>query len=359
MEDIAIMINIFLIYGGVSAEHEVSVNSAASFLSAVDFDLYTVTPVYISKKGDWLAGLNLNYAVNIDAEALKLNAEGALEGKSITFSALKEPNSVVFPLLHGPNGEDGSVQGLLEVLDVPYAGPGILPCATGMDKIVSKQLFLQAGIPQVPYYPVLIDDWESRSREILLACQSLFTFPMYVKPANMGSSIGITEAINQEELEYGIQHAFQYDRRLVIEQGVDAREVKIAILGNEKVELSTTCEIIKQPGFFSYEDKYIDKQHEEKFPANLTNKQEKLIQEYAAKGYKVLDGNGMARCDFFVTDNGDIFLNEINLIPGFSANSFVGLWENSGVSYTEMINRLIELGLKRTESKKNRVKVEM
>lgn len=353
------MINIFLIYGGRSAEHEVSVKSAASFLSAVDFNRYSITLIYISKEGDWVYGPQLKSAEEILTAELKLDRDTALKEESMTFLDLQKPRSIVFPLLHGPNGEDGSVQGMLEILNIPYIGPGILPCATGMDKIISKQLFLQAGIPQVPFYPVLTDEWKADSNKILLDCKSLFAFPMYVKPANMGSSIGITEANDLEELKNGIQHAFEFDRRIVIEQGVNAREIKIAILGNDKIELSTTCEIVKEAGFFSYEDKYIDKQHEEKFPATITEEQEKQIKDYAIRGFKVLDGNGMARCDFFVTDDGDIFLNEINLIPGFSANSFVSLWQHSGVTYTELINRLVTLGLEQTESKKDREKVEM
>lgn len=353
------MMNIFLIYGGRSAEHDVSVNSATSFLSGVDFDKHTVTLIYITKEGKWLKGPILDSSKKWNEKELYLNAEGGFKGEPTNYMLVQEEESIVFPLLHGPNGEDGSVQGLLEVMQMPYIGPGIVPCATGMDKIISKQLFLQAGLPQIPFLPVLLDQWRREPEVVLEKCQKELHYPMYVKPANLGSSIGITEANTKEELVEGIKTAFEYDRRVVVEQGVVAREVEIALLGNEKVETSMVGEVVKDPGFFDYEDKYIKKNYTENYPADLSTEQENAIKEQAVNGFKALDGNGMARCDFFVTEEGDIFLNEINLIPGFSSDSvFAKLWEHSGVSYEDMIERIIQLGLERAAFKQQLTKVE-
>lgn len=248
---------------------------------------------------------------------------------------------------------------MLEVMQVPFIGPGVVPCASGMDKIISKQLFLQAGIPQMPFQPVLYGEWKNSPETILKKCQTNLSFPMYVKPANLGSSIGITEANNEEELVEGIKKAFEYDRRVVVEQGVDAREVEIALLGNEEVKATIVGEVVKEPGFFDYEDKYIKKEFEEKYPAEITDEQAKRITEDVINGFKALDGNGMARCDFFVTKEGEVYLNEINLIPGFSSDSvFAQLWEHSGLPYEEMIERIIQLGLERAAVKQQLTKVE-
>lgn len=342
------MMNIFLLYGGKSAEHEVSVNSAFSFLSGVDFAIYSVTPIYITKEGQWFKGSTLVSADSVSEDSLYLTEDDTLESEQTTYSILKDEESIVFPLLHGPNGEDGSVQGLLKVMEMPYIGPGIVPCATGMDKIISKQLFLQAGIPQIPFIPILLDEWKDTPQTAIRKCLDELSYPMYVKPANLGSSIGITEAKDQEELIKGIKTAFEYDRRVVVEQGVQAREVEIALLGNEQVDTSLIGEVIKKPGFFDYEEKYIKKNYKEKYPADLTKEQENKVKSYAVNGFKALDGNGMARCDFFVTEDDEVFLNEINLIPGFSSESiFAKLWEKSGLSYKEMIKRIIQLGIER------------
>lgn len=350
---------LFLLYGGRSAEHNVSISSAKAFLSAVDFNKFSVTLVYITKDGEWMKSPTL-YSCPFDYEKeYQLNLSLNSDGETVSPMILKEENSVVFPLLHGPNGEDGTIQGLLEILDVPYAGPGLVACANGMDKILSKQLFLQAGIPQVSFLPVLLEDWRNNPDEIISVCKQQFQYPIYIKPANLGSSIGISEAHFKEELVEGIKLAFEYDRRIVIEQGVQAKEVKMGVLGNESIDTSTTCEIIKESNFFSYEDKYLKSGKKESFPALLTPEQETLINDYAVRAFKAIDGNGMARCDFFVTDEGEIFLNELNMIPGFSANSFVKLWKESGVSFTELIDRLIELGIERYHSKKTQTKLEL
>jgi D-alanine-D-alanine ligase len=335
------------------------VNSAASFLSGVNFDKYKVTLMYITKEGKWYKGPVLEKEEEVPEEKLYLNTENGFNGEESGYAILEQPDSVAFPLLHGPNGEDGSVQGMLEVMQVPYIGPRVVPCATGMDKIISKQLFLQAGIDQIPFQPVLLEEWGKEQQKVVDRCIHSLSFPMYVKPANLGSSIGITEAHSEEELIEGIQTAFKYDRRVVVEQGVKAREVEIALLGNEDIRTTLIGEVVKDPGFFDYEDKYIKKEYEEKYPAELTEEQERKITEEAVKGFKVLDGNGMARCDFFVTEEGEVYLNEINLIPGFSSESiFAKLWNQSGLSYKELIEEIIQLGLDRSRVKKELTNVE-
>jgi D-alanine-D-alanine ligase len=229
------------------------VNSAASFLSGVNFDKYKVTLMYITKEGKWYKGPVLEKEEEVSEEKLYLNTENGFNGEKSGYAILEQPDSVAFPLLHGPNGEDGSVQGMLEVMQVPYIGPRVVPCATGMDKIISKQLFLQAGIDQIPFQPVLLEEWEKERQKVVERCIHSLSFPMYVKPANLGSSIGITEAHSEEELIEGIQTAFKYDRRVVVEQGVKAREVEIALLGNEDIRTTLIGEVVKDPGFFDYE----------------------------------------------------------------------------------------------------------
>lgn len=231
---------------------------------------------------------------------------------------------------------------------MPYIGPGVTACASGMDKIISKDLFSQAGIPQAPFMPVSLYDWRQSEDDVAESIMKEFDFPLYLKPANMGSSVGITEANTKDELIEGIRTAFKYDRRVVAEKGLKARELEIAVMGNERVEASIIGEIIKEPGLFNYEDKYVSKKFEEQYPADLTEEQKKKITDYAIAGFKAIDGNGMGRCDFFLTEEGDIYLNEINMIPGFYEDGvFSKLWEASGLHYEEMIEKVIQLGLER------------
>lgn len=339
--------NIFLVYGGKSAEHDVSLNSASSFVSGIDFNYYTVTLVYITKEGNWMKGPKLTEAVS-EQDKFKLNEQSGWESQSITCGDLYDEESIVFPLLHGPNGEDGSIQGMLKVINMPYIGPGVVPCAVGLDKILSKNLFSKAGLQQLPAVSIDRYKWKKTQQDVIDEVEESLTYPVYIKPANLGSSIGISEATDSYTLKKGIDHAFEYDRRVIVEQGVKARELEIAVLGNEIVETSIVGEIIKEPGFFDYEDKYETKSYKEKYPAELSEEQIKQITDDAVKGFKAIDGNGMARIDFFVTETNDIYLNEINLIPGFSRDSvFSRLWNETGLPYEEMIEKIIQLGLER------------
>lgn len=360
--------HIFLVYGGKSPEHDVSVNSAASFLKGVSFERHTVTLIYITQEGDWLRGPLLTYSEKVESEKqLKLSpleeTAGAygvpFKGDAFTFDELKEPDSLVFPLLHGPNGEDGTVQGLLELLDVPYAGPGVVPCACGMDKIISKDLFAKAGIPQTEYFPITEKEWEEETGAVLDKCENELSYPIYIKPANMGSSIGITEANSREDLVEGFNKALRYDRRVVVEQGIEARELNVAIIGNTELKVSIVGELVKDKGhgFYDYEDKYIKRSARQQYPTEVTEKEKSLLQEYSLKGFQAIDGNGMGRADLFMTEDGKVYLNEFNLIPGFFSKSiFACLWEHSGLPYTELIEELIRLGMEQYESKKRKDK---
>ena len=352
---------VFLIYGGKSAEHDVSILTAHSIVKEIYYDYYDVVPVYITRKGDWLQGETLKAPV-AESEWLRFTAgeaavmaseEGATSyGKKINPGAIQSDDAVIFPVLHGPNGEDGTVQGLFEVLDMPYVGCGVLASAAGMDKIVSKQLFQQAGLPQVPYVPVFKFDWDSNQEATFVRCEGSLIYPMYVKPANMGSSVGITKASNREELTEAINKAFLYDHRIVVEQGVEAREIEIAILGNADVHTSAPGEIVKTTEFYDYEEKYINNSVDLQIPAELPEDLIAKLQDYAAIAFRTLDGSGLSRCDFFVTSNHEIYLNEVNTLPGFTKFSMYPLlWEYTGLKYSDLVEELIQLALKRHAEK--------
>ena len=255
---------IVVIYGGKSAEHDISILTAGSIIKEIYFEYYDVQPVYITKEGTWLKGEALKAPVAFD-QALRLT-EGSVahfattEGETSTGVRIQPcdiagPDTVVFPILHGPNGEDGTIQGLFEILDLPYVGCGVLASANGMDKIASKHLFQQAGIPQVPFVPFVKADFEKSPEAIFTRVEGTLRYPVFVKPANMGSSVGISKATNREELTAAIEEALKYDRRIVVEQGIDAREVEVAVLGNDEVNTSVVGEVVKQAGLYDYNEK--------------------------------------------------------------------------------------------------------
>lgn len=359
---------VFLIYGGKSAEHDISILTAHSIVKEIYYNYYDVIPVYITREGEWIQGETLTEPVK-HSEFLRLvvgdvqqmaTEEGQRSvGIRISPAAIQSENAVIFPVLHGPNGEDGTVQGLFEVLDMPYVGCGVLASAAGMDKIISKQLFQQAGLPQVPYVPVTKFDWQNQQEEILQRCEGSLIYPMFVKPANMGSSVGITKATNHEELMASIEKAFEYDSRVVVEQGIEAREVEVAILGNSDVHASIPGEIVKKVDFYDYEEKYINNSVELNIPADLSEELVERLQEYAATAFRALDGSGLSRCDFFVTSNNEVYINEVNTMPGFTQFSMYPLlWEHAGLKYSDLVEELIQLALKRYAGKTTRVQVD-
>lgn len=339
---------ITLLYGGQSAEHEVSILSAFSVLNAIYYDYYQVQLVYITKNGQWVKGPLLTQKPE-SQEVLHLTWEG--EGKTgqiINPGSIKEEGTIVFPLLHGPNGEDGTIQGFLETLKMPYVGTGVLASACGMDKIMTKYILQAGGIPQVPYVPVLAMQWKQNPQLIFEQCEGSLLYPMFVKPANMGSSVGISKAENREELEVALNEAFLYDMRVIIEQGIEAREIEVAVLGNEDVRTTMAGEIVKDVAFYDYNSKYIDNKIVMQIPAQVPDEVQQKAQEYAKKAYTMLGGSGLSRCDFFLTNKNELFLNELNTMPGFTQFSmYPSLWEKMGLPYGDLIEELIQLGLNR------------
>ncbi|SFE93083.1 D-alanine--D-alanine ligase [Trichococcus pasteurii] len=352
---------IYLIYGGKSAEHDISILTAHSIIKAIYFNYYEVVPVYITKAGAWIQGQSLSEPVAF-SENLYLepgsekrfadSQDGKSYGELISPADIQSEDAVIFPVLHGPNGEDGTVQGLFEVLNMPYVGCGVLASASGMDKIVSKHLFQQAGLPQVPYVAVTRNDWKNDREKIFIQCEGSLIYPMYVKPANMGSSVGISKATNLEELTAAIETAFRYDRRVVVEQGIEAREIEIAVLGNDDVHTSVPGEIVKTKDFYDYEEKYGNEEVLLQIPAELPEEITAKLQNYATIAFRALDGSGLSRCDFFVTKNNEIYINEVNTLPGFTSRSMYPLlWEETGLKYSDLVEELIQLALKRHEEK--------
>lgn len=345
--------HIYLLYGGKSAEHDVSIISAFHILQEIYYDYYQVTPVYITMGGDWIEGEDIH--TKEEVPSITDLREVGVTGTPLDFDSFKKEDTVVFPVLHGPNGEDGTIQGLLETLAVPYVGAGVLPSAAGMDKIISKVLFKDAGIPILPFVSVHPANWETNPEEVMDEVEEKLTYPYYVKPANLGSSVGISEVHNREDLQKAIELAFEYDHRVLVEQGIYAREVEVAVLGNEDVNISVVGELVKDTQFYDYDSKYINNEVTLQIPADLSMKASTKIREYATKAFIAIDGNGLARADFFVTNEEEIYINELNTFPGFTPISmYPKLWEATGLSYGDLIEELIQLALKRFEMRQAR-----
>lgn len=264
-----------------------------------------------------------------------------------------KPYDAIFPLLHGPNGEDGTIQGLFEVLDLPYVGNGVLAASSSMDKLVMKQLFEHRGLPQLPYISFLRSEYEKYEGNIIKLVKDKLTYPVFVKPANLGSSVGISKCNNEDELKSGIEEAFQFDRKLVIEQGINAREVEVAVLGNDYPETTWPGEVIKDVAFYDYKSKYKDGKISLQIPTELDEEVQMTLRNMALEAFKATDCSGLVRADFFVTEDNQIFINETNAMPGFTAFSmYPSLWENMGLSYSDLITKLIDLAKERHEDKK-------
>lgn len=356
-------IRVGVIFGGRSGEHEVSLRSAESIISAIDKSKYEVVPIGISKEGRWL--------VSRDATALLPQSVMASdEKKSVTIigdptrqglmhldsndaPCASEPLDVVFPALHGTYGEDGTIQGLLEMAGVAYVGCGVLASSTGMDKLVMKQLFRQAGLTVGEYEWFLRSSWEQSPEAILSRISDTLGFPVFVKPANLGSSVGISKARDEQELKDAINDAARYDRRVIVERAVVGREIEVSILGNDNPMASLPGEIIAGKEFYDYEDKYIDNKSKTEVPADLPLETIEQIQRDAIIAFQAIDGAGLARVDFFVERGTNrVIINEINTMPGFTSISmYAKMWEASGISYSELIDRLIELSLERHRDK--------
>ena len=345
--------NICIVYGGKSAEHDVSILTAQNVINAIDKDEYKIDIIYITNDGDWKKQSDITKEIS-DIETLRLNDVEAGEiSQLLTTSNNSKPYSAVFPLLHGPNGEDGTIQGLFEVLDLPYVGNGVLAASSSMDKLVMKQLFAHRGLPQLPYVSFLRSEYQKYESNILKLVHDKLEYPVFVKPANLGSSVGISKCNNEEELKTGIEEAFQFDRKLVIEQGIDAREIEVAVLGNDYPETTWPGEVVKDVAFYDYKSKYKDGKISLEIPADLDKEVQLTLRNMAIEAFKATDCSGLLRADFFVTEDNQIFINETNAMPGFTAYSmYPSLWENMGLSYSELVKKLIELAKQKHEDKK-------
>ena len=366
-----------ILFGGRSGEHEVSLLSAASILKAIDRRRFDVVPIGITKEGRWLAEGEAHNLLEADSRPVprhlragdpevtpgaKLLHEGmptlmapvpgaeGPQGKSL---------DVVFPVLHGTFGEDGTIQGLFELAGIAYVGSGVLGSSAGMDKDVMKRLFAQAGLPIVKHVTLLRSDWEKSPRKAVAQVEAALKYPIFVKPANLGSSVGISKAHDRKELGPALDVAGKYDRKLIVEQGVGgrtgrARELEVGVLGNEDPKASVVGEIIPGKEFYDYEAKYLSEGSVPVIPARLTRSENRQIRDMAVAAFRACDLAGLARVDFLMEPDGRrrIFLNEVNTLPGFTQISmYPKLWEATGIPYRDLITHLIELALERQQEK--------
>ncbi len=365
-----------ILFGGRSGEHEVSLLSAASILKAIDPKKYDVVPVGITKGGRWvttagatalLSGSTAALADDLPSQDKGLTAVTAAGSIQPTALGASLKVDVIFPVLHGTFGEDGTIQGLFELANIAYVGSGVLGSAAAMDKDIMKRLFAAAGLPTPKHVSFLRGEWNSTPKKIVKRAEEVLKYPMFVKPANLGSSVGISKAHNRKELGPAIDLAANYDRKIVIEQGVGAskskpsgkaRELEVAVLGNNSPEASVVGEIVPGKEFYDYEAKYLSDASVPIIPAKLTRSQMRQIREMAIAAFRACDCAGLARVDFLMEPEskngkpGRIFVNEVNTLPGFTKISmYPKLWEASGLAYPELIDRLIELALERRSEK--------
>ncbi len=356
-------IRLALLYGGKSGEHEVSIQTAFSVLNALNLARYEPIPIYITLNGTWIQGETITQQLH-SPEQLRLKPPVQMvSGIDPTRPSLMQSDQphhslhdldVVFPLLHGPNGEDGTVQGLLELADIPYVGSGVLASAVGMDKAMMKAVFASRGLPQVEYLVYTRNQWEKNRAAVLAEIIDKLGLPCFVKPANLGSSVGITKPKTKEELITAVDTASRFDRKIIVEAFVDAREIEVAVLGNDEPIASIPGEIIPSKEFYDYEAKYLDGQSALIIPAELSENMTLQMQEMAIEAFKAIDASGLSRVDFFLCrSDGRLLINEINTMPGFTRYSMYPLlWQHSGISYPQLIDRLVQLALSRHEEKK-------
>src|SRR5436309_540568 len=373
-----------VLFGGRSGEHEISLLSAASVLKAINPDKYEVVPIGITKQGRWVSSAHAEKLLRGEAvheesgrhlragdPQTTSSAAVLAKGESVTVPPVPESDSlvpfesaahsahehginvdVIFPVLHGTFGEDGTIQGLLELADIPYVGAGVLGSAVGMDKDIMKRLFAAAGLPIVKHITVLRSQWQRDRKRTTKEIEKQLKYPLFVKPANLGSSVGISKAHNRKELAPAMEMAASYDRKIVIEQGVGgkkrkAREIECSVLGNDSPEASIAGEIVPVKEFYDYAAKYLDEGSELIIPAKLSKRRMKEVQEMAIAAFQAVDCSGLARVDFLLEPKNDKhYLNEINTMPGFTSISmYPKLWAASGVEYPKLIDRLIQLAL--------------
>ncbi len=349
-----------VIFGGRSSEHEVSLMSARSVLSVLDPRRYELTQIGITHEGTWLVGEEVIGAIDSGGQdrltPATLLPDPSLPGLFMIRSTqsgdilerLTELD-VVFPVLHGTYGEDGTLQGLLEMANVAYVGAGVLGSAVAMDKGLFKDVMRANGIPVVDWLVVLRSEFEDDSSTVISRAEALASYPLFVKPANLGSSVGITKCHNRSDLLEGLMEAARYDRRMLVERGINAREIEVSVLGNDNPQASVPGEVRPSREFYSYEAKYIDDDSELLIPAPIPDETAEMARQLSVRAYRAIDCAGMARVDFLLDkDSGDLFLNEMNTIPGFTKISmYPKLWEASGLPYAELVGRLIQFAIER------------
>jgi D-alanine-D-alanine ligase len=371
-------IRVGLIYGGKSGEHDVSLSTAKAVIGEFDFDKYEVLPFYITKQGEWRAGGQLKAPVD-NVKKLTFEQGGAVSENSRAlsplFGALSNSTKgedaaevavasvggagsapavdVVFPLLHGTFGEDGTIQGMLEMLNMPYVGAGVLASAVGMDKVAMKKMFAAADLPQCVYRHFTRKQWEQDRSYFIMEIEVSLGYPCFVKPANLGSSVGVSKVRNREELIEAVREAFQFDRKVIVEEFVDARELEVSVLGNDSPRASVPGEISSSSEFYDYKAKYVDGKSVMTIPADIPLETAQAVQEMAVRAFQAIDGSGLSRVDFFLNrEDGRLLINEINTLPGFTPFSMYPLlWKESGLPYDELLDELIQLAIERHEEK--------
>ena len=359
-----------VIFGGRSGEHEVSLVSANSIMNALNPEKYEVIPVGITRQGSWMVGIKpdsmLEYSRSRTAGCLafagansgkaSLNCDPANKGLMLLDQQKTGEQvqlDVLFPIIHGTYGEDGTLQGMLELADLPYVGCGVLASAVGMDKTFSKRLFHEAGIEVAPYREFLRSSWRDNPVQVIEEIENGLGYPCFVKPVNSGSSVGISKAKTREALKTAMDLAARYDRKILVESHVDGREIEVSVLGNDSPIASLPGEIVPCNEFYDYTAKYVDDRSELMIPADLPPELIETVRETAIKAYRALDCAGMARVDFFLDRKTNrIIINEINTIPGFtSVSMYPKLWEATGISYPQLVDRLVELAIERYRDK--------
>ncbi|MEX1031374.1 MAG: D-alanine--D-alanine ligase [Paenibacillaceae bacterium] len=363
-------IRIGILYGGKSGEHLVSIQTALSVINAFDFNKYDIVPFYISQQGQWGTGALISAPVEQEllqtlgvTKTFTSTADSVQQSVSSLSSTAIAPLfeqdqgqiDLIIPLLHGTNGEDGTIQGLLEIANIPYVGAGVLASAVGMDKVMMKYIFAQVGLPQCMYRHFTKSEWHKDQAEYIMEIEVTLGYPCFVKPANLGSSVGISKANNQSELLAAVTEAFRYDRKVIVEEFVDAREIEVGILGNDNPKASVCGEVVSSSDFYDYNAKYVDGTSAMVIPADIPNPTSDLIRSMAVRAFKAIDGTGLSRVDFFLQkSDGSILINEINTMPGFTPFSMYPLlWQESGKSYSELLDELIRLALERHAAKQD------
>ena len=360
-----------IVFGGRSCEHEVSLASATSVIQNLDADKYEIIPIAITKEGSWLWGIEPQQML----QAQKDSHTAALLKKAPQVTLTTDPHTrrmigiysdktlpdngvidVFFPVLHGPYGEDGTIQGLFEMANIPYVGCDVLASAVGMDKEIMKVLFQATGLPIVRHLTFRHTEWKRDSQKILDAIENYLSYPCFTKPANLGSSVGVNKATHRQQLAQNIELAFTFDRKVIIEEGIDCREFSCAILGNEDPEASVVGEILPGDDFSDYNDKYINHTIQFVIPAHIPQANATTLRSLALQAYKALDLNGLARVDFFQDKvTGHYYINEVNTLPGCTSMSlYPRLWHGSGLAYRDLLDRLIELALEYYNAKQCR-----